>query len=198
MLKKEDRGDTVEAVICTQPESPRFDAIPTYKITCYPLEKRAYKPFAQAQVCVTPRELAVRLWAFEALPRPASMVEAVFTPREGAALLRIRAWADGRWECRLFVPEGPREGKPLDAIAHTMAGDDFQGEYWGISVGIPRQAAEEALGLALEPGARLLGNFYKRSRDPEKPHDGSCWPADFAGGREYALGSLAGFTVVTY
>lgn len=188
----------MEAVICTQPESPRFDAIPTYKITCYPLEKRDYKPFAQAQVCVTPRELAIRLWAFEALPRPSSMVEAVFTPREGAALLRVRAWAQGRWECRLFTPGGPREGKPLDAIAHTMAGDDFQGEYWGISVGIPRQAAEEALGLALAPGARLLGNFYKRSRDPEKPHDGSCWPADFAGGREYGLGSLAGFTVVIY
>ena len=97
-----------------------------------------------------------------------------------------------------LTPGGPREGKPLDAIAHTMAGDDFQGEYWGVSIGLPRRELEGELGLALKPGARLLGNFYKRSRDPEKSHDGSCWPADFAGGREYGLGSLAVFTVVDY
>ena len=127
-----------------------------------------------------------------------TMVEAVFTPRESQGLQRIRAWAEGRWECRLLTPGGPREGKPLDAIAHTMAGDDFQGEYWGVSIGLPRRELEGELGLALKPGARLLGNFYKRSRDPEKSHDGSCWPADFAGGREYGLGSLAVFTVVDY
>ena len=44
----------------------------------------------------------------------------------------------------------------------------------------------------------VLGNLYKRSRDREKPHDGSCWPADFAGGREYALPSLVPFTVTDY
>ena len=185
----------LEAVICTQPGTPRFDTLPTYKITLYPLEKRDYKPFAQAQVCRTPGELVVRLWAFEALPRPQSMVEGVFTTRQSQQLLRVAAWADGRWSCLLQSPEGER---PLDAIAHTMAGDDFQGEYWGVSIAIPRRPVEEALGAALEPGAVVLGNFYKRSRDPEKPHHGSCWPADFAGGREYALPSLAPFTVVRY
>jgi hypothetical protein len=79
-----------------------------------------------------------------------------------------------------------------------MAGDDFQGEYWGISAAIPRPAVEEALEVALEPGAVLLGNFYKRSGDPQKPHHGSCWPADFAGGREYGLSSLTEFMVVRY
>ena len=185
----------MEAIICTQPESPRFDAIPTYKIISYPLEKKAYKPFAQAQVCVTPRELVIRLWAFEARPRPSSMVEGVFTPRESQTLLRVRAWAEGRWECLLQSPQGD---KPLNAIAHTLAGDDFQGEYWGVSVSIPRRELEGPPGFFLEPGSVVLGNFSKRSRDPEKPHDGSCWPADFAAGREYALGSLTEFTVVQY
>ena len=61
---------------------------------------------------------------------------------------------------------------------------------------IPRRLAEEALGTGeLAPGSVLLGNFYKRSRDPQKPHDGSCWPADFAGGKEYALSSLVPFRV---
>ena len=40
----------MEAIICTQPEAPRFDAIPTYKITDYPLEKRAYKQIGRAHV----------------------------------------------------------------------------------------------------------------------------------------------------
>lgn len=185
----------MEAVICTQPEPPKFDAIPTYKITDYPLEKRDYKPFAQAQICVTPATLALRLWSFEAKPRPLSMVEAVLTPRQGQTLLRVAAWADGRWHCLLQSPEGER---PLSAVSRAMAGDDFQGEYWGISAAIPRAVVEEAFGFPLEPGAVLLGNFYKRSLDPEKPHHGSCWPADFAGGREYGLSSLTQFTVVRY
>ena len=50
----------------------------------------------------------------------------------------------------------------------------------------------------LEEGGELLGNFYKLSNDPGKPHRGSMAPADFAGGREYALGSLAAFRVVRY
>ncbi len=185
----------MDAIICTQPEAPRFDAIPTYKITSYPLEKRDYKPFAQAQICVTPTRLVLRLWAFEAHPKPLSMVEGVFTARRSQAVLRVAAWAEGRWNATLRTPGGER---PLDAIAHTMAGDDFQGEYWGASVSMGRQVLEEALETPLVPGAVLLGNFYKRSRDQQKPHHGSCWPADFAGGREYSLSSLVPFTVVRY
>lgn len=186
----------MEAIICTQPETPKFDALPTYKITDYPLEKRDYRPFAQAQVCVTPGELVVRLWAFEAKPRPGSMVEGWFAPRRGVWRLRVAAWADGKANCRLLSPEGgPRE---LDAAIRPMAGDDFQGEYWGVTAAIPRRPVEDALGVSLEPGAVVLGNFYKRSSDPEKPHHGSCWPADFAGGKEYEPCSLAPFTVVKY
>ena len=186
----------MEAMICTQPNPPKFDALPTYKITRYPLEKRDYKPFAQAQVCRTSESLWVRLWAFEAKPRPASRLEAVFAATGGEGLLRVTAWADGRWSVRSGSANG--EERELDADAHPMAGDDFQGEYWGISVSIPRERAEEALGLSLEPGATVPGNFYKRSDDPEKPHHGSCWPADFADGREYGPSSLAPFTVVRY
>ena len=186
----------MEAIICTQPDSPKFDSLPTYKITCYPLEQRDYKPFAQAQVCLTPGNLVVRLWAFEAHPRPLSMVEAVFTTRHSPGVLAITAWADGRWRCVLRTPSGER---PLDAIAHAIAGEDLQGVYWGTSVSVSRRLAAQALEAGdLAPGSVLLGNFYKRSWDPEKPHHGSCWPADFAGGREYALSSLAPFRVARY
>lgn len=188
-------SEALESMICILPGPPKFDAIPTYKITCYPLERRDYKPFAQAQVCVTPKVLAIRLWAFESRPKPLSRVEAVFGRPDRAPSLRVTAWAEGRWRC---VRGAAPEELPLDAGVRPMAGDDFQGEYWGISLTLSRSLAEEALGLALEPGAAVLGNFYKRSCDPEKPHDGSFWPADFAGGREYDRPSLARFTVVRY
>ena len=185
----------LEAIICIQPDPPRFDAIPTYKITCYPLEKRDYKPFAQAQVCLAPGELWLRLWAFEARPRPGSQVEAVLAPGEGDGLVRLSARADGSWRCVWRRPDGEEE--PLEAAVRPMAGDDFQGEYWGVSAALPRPRVEQALG-PLEAGSVVLGNFYKRSRDPDKPHHGSCWPADFAGGREYEAVSLVPFTVVRY
>lgn len=188
-------SEAVEAMICTQPDPPRFDALPTYKITCYPLEKRDYKPFAQAQVCCTPEALAVRLWAFEAKPRSGSAVEAVFSGG-GERLLRISAWADGRQ--RVYFHSADGEERDLTADARPMAGDDFQGEYWGVFFSIPRREAEEALGVLLEPGAVVRGNFYKRSDDPEKPHCGSCWPADFLCGKEYGPPSLVPFTVVRY
>lgn len=189
-------SEAVEAMICTQPDPPKFDALPTYKITCYPLEKRDYKPFAQAQVCRAPGFFSVRLWAFEAMPRPRSMVEGVFASPQGEGLLRVAAWADGRWDVRLRSPDG--EERDPGAAARPMAGDDFQGEYWGVQISIPRKKVEEALGFLLEPGAVVLGNFYKRSEDPEKPHHGSCWPADFSHGREYEPPSLVPFTVVRY
>lgn len=196
LTQAQEGSEAVEAMICTQPEPPKFDALPTYKITCYPLEKRDYRPFAQAQVCRTPEAFSVRLWAFEAFPRPCSRVEAVFAAAKGGGLLRVTGWADGRWSVRV-CPSGGEE-RDIAAAAHPMAGDDFQGEYWGFSVGIPLKEAEEALGVPLEIGAVVPGNFYKRSDDPEKPHHGSCWPADFAGGREYAASSLVPFTVVRY
>ena len=84
----------MEAVICTQGEAPRFDVLPTYKITCYPLEKRDYKPFAQGQLCLTPGQLCIRLWAFEARPRPQSMLECVLTTRQSQGMFRLAAWAE--------------------------------------------------------------------------------------------------------
>ena len=186
----------MEAIICIQPDPPRFDSLPAWKITHYPLEKRAYKPFAQARVTLTPSRFILRLWAFEAEPRPLSRLEGVFAARQGATLLTVEALAGGDWSCTAKGPEGER---PLDAILHPLAGEDLQGIFWGVEAEIPRQAAERALGCgSLVPGSVLLGNFFKRSRDPEKPHDGSVWPADFAAGREYALSSLAPFRVVPW
>lgn len=182
--------------ICTQPPTPRMDALPTYKIIDYPLEPRDYKPFAQARLCMTPMELVLELWAFEMAPQPESRMEAVFTTSAAHALVFVTCRAGGAVQCFVRTPQGDR---PLDILSHSLDGEDLQGIYWGVSVRIPRTLLEQTLGKGCcQTGQTLQGNIYKRSDSPTKPHHGSLYPADFANGREYALSSLGAFQIVNY
>lgn len=182
--------------ICTQPSTPRMDALPTYKIIDYPLETRDYKPFAQARLCMTPTALVVELWAFEMVPRRESMLTAVFTTAASQKLLFAQCTPRDGLRCFVRTPQGDR---PLTIISHSLNGEDLQGVYWGISILFPRTLLEELFGKgAADPGATLLGNLYKLSDNKEKPHKGSLAPADFAAGREYGLGSMAEFKIVNY
>lgn len=182
--------------ICTQPATPRLDALPTYKIIDYPLETRDYKPFAQTRLCMTPAELVVQMWAFEAVPRSESMLELVFTTPEVSSLLFAQCFAKGRVNCFVRTPKGDR---PLTVISHSLSGEDLQGIYWGITIGFPRTLLEELFGKgSADVGKSLMGNVYKLSDNKEKPHKGSLAPADFAGGKEHSLGSMAEFKIVNY
>lgn len=186
----------MEPIICIQSSTPNYDALPTYKITHYPLEKRDYMPYAQARVCITPAHLEVQMWAFEAVPRPQSRLEAVFALPGGDG--RLMAWvqADGAFGCT-WQAEGV--DKPLDCLAHNLEGEDLQGVFWGISLSLERELLTRELGKdVLHEGGILLGNFYKISHSPDKPHKGSMAPADFAGGQEYQQSSLTKFRVVRY
>ncbi len=84
--------------------APRFETLPLYKIIRYPLEKRDYKPFAQARLCCNEESLFVRMWAFEALviegsaliaqlslDRSERYLELVFTTGEPYALRLMEA-----------------------------------------------------------------------------------------------------------
>lgn len=183
-------------LICSQPISPKLDTLPTYKIIHYPLEPRDYKPFAQAKLCIIPQELLVQMWAFEMVPQPESLIRAVFTAPNSQNLLVLTAQAEGGCSCLVRSPNGD---KPLDAIIHALNGEDLQGVYWGATITLRRATIEEFLGQgATHVGSTLRGNFYKLSNSPQKPHRGSLYPADFAGGREYALPSLGEFKIVAY
>ncbi len=183
-------------IICLQPAAPNYDALPTYKITYYPLEKRDYMPYAQAQVCLTPAQLVVRMWAFEAFPRPDSRLEAVFAAPDGGRLLIPWVRADGAFGC--LCRAGGRD-KNLDCLAHAVEGEDLQGVYWGIAIALDRDLADRELGRgALREGGVLPGNFYKLSDDPDKPHQGAMAPTDFTGGRRYAPDALTPFQIVRY
>lgn len=182
--------------ISIQPMTPKLDAIPVYKITCYPLEQRDYKPFAQVRLCMTPQDFWVQMWAFEARPRPESTLKAVFTLPSCQTLLEITADAQKNWACAAVSPSGRR---PVSALAHSLDGEDLQGVFWGMSILLKRSDVEEALGKGCtEAGQVLLGNVYKLSDSPEKPHRGSLFPAAFGTGREYALESMARFPIVSY
>lgn len=182
--------------ICTQPATPNIDSLPVYKIIDYPLEPRDYKPFAQARLCMTPTELMLELWAFEAHPMPESMLRAVFTTRTSDCMVTIDCCSGGSVGCVARTPSGETK---LSITSHSMAGEDLQGEYWGATVHLPRSLLEQQLGRgSCHAGSILLGNIYKLSDNPDKPHKGSLFAADFATGREYALHSLAEFEVVSY
>lgn len=183
-------------LICSQLTTPKLDTLPTYKITHYPLESRDYKPFAQAKICIIPQEMLIQMWAFEMIPQPESCLQAVFTIPSSQNLLVLTAQAGGKCTC---VIRGPDGDKPLDAIVHAFNGEDLQGIYWGITIHLRRAFVEKALGHGCtEVGSILRGNFYKLSNSIKKPHKGSLYPADFAGGREYALPSLGEFKIVAY
>ena len=182
--------------ICTQPATPNIDSLPVYKIIDYPLETKDYKPFAQARLCMTPTELMLELWAFEAHPRPQSMLRAVFTTRAGNRMLVLDCYSGGSVGCVARTPSGETK---LSITSHSMAGEDLQGEYWGATVHLPRSLVEQQLGKGCcSAGSVLLGNIYKLSDSSDKPHKGSLFTADFAGGREYSLHSLAEFAIVKY
>lgn len=71
---------------------PVWDALPVGKIIYYPLEKRDYRPFAQARMCANKTDFFLRLWAFETHPSPESVLMARlnFDPAHSEAFLEIR------------------------------------------------------------------------------------------------------------
>lgn len=177
-------------ISCTG-EAPNLESLPVADIVDYPLEPAEYKPFAQARLCLTPSRLLVELWAFEVRPEPESSLRAVFFPEgNGGPVLSFQCWSGGRWEAY-------RDGRPVEPEVHPLSGENLQGVYWGTRVSFPRSWVETAPG-ALCPGTVLYGNLYKLSDSPRKPHQGSLFPADFAGGHPEAFPSMGSFQIVSY
>lgn len=172
-----------------------FEALPVGKITKYPLEKGSYKPYAQCSLCLTGESLAARMLAFEVAPGPDSELRAVLYPfRDEEAALHLRA-VPGMEGVSAWVEIG-EETMPLPLRSRSRDGEDLQGVYWGWDVFLPLEALERLGGpLLLEKNRDFPGNFYKLR---PASHQGSCYPADFAGRRPFALSSMGSFRVVGY
>ena len=147
-------------------DQPDFGSLPAAKIIDYPLEKRDYRPFAQAQLALGPEALFVRMIAFEAHPDPGSRLWLLLGLREGCFCLS--AAGDGSIQ---LLPPMP------DARAHRIGGEDLQGVFCGTECALPRARLEALLGRALRPGDALQGNVLKTSTGGEMPpHFGCLYP----------------------
>ncbi len=167
------------------------DSLMVAKIIDYPLEKAEYKPYAQGRLCLLPHGLAVQLWAFEVTPSQHSSLRVVLQ-KDGIALCAT-LWSTGKLEVLW-------QGQPCDRICtlSPLWGEDQQGRYWGGTLVFDRAMLEEAWGSqSLAVGSSLQGNLYKLSTDPAKPHQGSLFPADFAGD-PWSGGSLDKLEFVSY
>ncbi len=162
---------------------PVWDALPVGKIIHYPLEKRDYRPFAQARICVNQTDLFLRMWAFETRPSPQSVLIARlnFDPAHAEAYLEMTVDSVGGMGC--FVQSG-KERTPLALYGvlpqlHSYRGEDLEGEYWGVVVQLPRAAVQKIYNEdPIRPGCEIRGNLYKRDDAPGSRHMGSLFPAD--------------------
>lgn len=179
-----DWRDSMAFKISKVKERFSFDSLAVAKIVNYPFEKRDYKPFAQARVCLTPTRFVVRMWAFEATPVaditaavPEMMKEDSFIcfqigcPKR---YLSVSANANG-----VLYPELVCGGEKtlLDAsVFETSAftGEDLQGEYWGMQFSCEISALNELLRFDILEN-ELKGNIYKACFNERAEHIGALF-----------------------
>lgn len=182
---------------------PSFDSLPVAVIKNYPLERRDYKSYAQAILCVNEESLFLRMWAFEVSPPPGSELRCVLYlyPGEPETAFCLSAYADETVGCFLIRNgiEVPAPGRrPQDVILHPYSGEDLQGVYWGSTITVSRHFLQELGGEAsLAPGSRFGGNFFKLCTLPPFVHKGSFFPADFTA-NPYLPASMGDLSVVSY
>lgn len=178
-----------------------FDALPTAKITQYPLEKGPYKPYAQASVSVSAEALAIRMMAFEAITTPQSKLLAVMYPYQDQpdTVLFVQSTSEKQNGTSVWLKKG-EEILYLATQAQHREGEDLQGIYWGWDVLIPRSELEQHGEVYTNPGDRFPGNFYK-IQSTEPSHYGSFAPvAPENVGENAAFGknNMGTFEIISY
>ena len=178
----------------------QLDSLPVAVIKDYPLEKRDYKPYAQANICLDDRSLFVRMWAFEVSPGQGSELRGVFYlfPDSPGTALSICMRPGGGCEFALLEDGGQRVVDPPQGfVAHPHNGEDLQGVYWGGMAALPIDWLVSLGGkLSFNAGGAFHGNFYKLCGDPAGEHKGSFFPADFLG-NPFGENSMGEFIPVT-
>ena len=161
-----------------------FDSLAVAKITNYPFEKRDYKPFTQARVCLTPTRFVVRMWAFEATPIaditapvPEMMKEdsfICFQIGSSEKYLSVSANANGILYPELVCGEKKVLLDPTIFETSDFTGEDLQGEYWGMQFSLSIEALNELLGFDILKN-KLSGNIYKACFNPRAEHIGALF-----------------------
>ena len=178
-----------------------FETLPVAKITNYPLEKAAYKPFAQCCLCISQADniLRLRMWAFEVYSSPQSELKAVlYLFSEKHLSLHITITAEDPVAIKAFVMGESGEEIPVQADISPHNGEDLQGVYWGANIAISLNALAKTAPLCgLSVGEHFYGNFYKLRDDADYSHMGSYAPANFPDS-PFDIDSMDIFSLVSY
>ena len=174
--------------------APDFEELPVAKLTRFPRELREYKPYSQVRACFDGEgALHLQLLGFEAQPLPESTLEAVFRFPGSEEALCLSLNALGEFSVRVG-----EEDLSTRSTGHYFAGEDLQGVYWGGNLCFPAQLLGRYFpGFTPLAGSRFSGNFYKLCENPQRPHYGSFFPADFSLPRQ-APKNLGEFVVIDY
>lgn len=158
--------------------APVWDTLPVAKITNYPFETAAFKPFAHVRACLNEEGLQLRLLAFETKKRPESYLQASFSPVGCPRRLDVQVFADGA----LRVLES-REGEPAGELAShgvravPFEGEDLEGVYWGALVSLELSWLQGQFPeVSWRAGGEIRGNFYKACTAPDFAHIGCYAP----------------------
>lgn len=150
---------------------PVWDTLPVAKITNYPFEKEAFKPFAHVRACVSEKGLHLKMLAFETKKRPQSCIVAAFKLSDSRNL-HIIGYADSHIE--LSLEENGDFSAIEENVSHNFfEGEDLEGIYWGVCVTISHELIAKYFdGLTLSAGLSFKGNFFKLCSDSDFDHAG--------------------------
>lgn len=152
-----------------------WDRISVMKITRYPFEQKAFKPFAQARMCYKRDSgLIVRMWAFEVSPPLSidvdnnleiyndSVLSIVFGEDNGGLFrgIVITFNKNGNYVIQKIVNE-KKEIIIEEIKIDSFSGEDLQGVYWGGCFVISNIFFKKYLNIDLEEKNILNMNFIK-------------------------------------
>ena len=161
------------------PASPDFESLHVAKLTCFPLEKRDYKPYSQARICFAGDGLHLQFVSFEATPLDDSFMKGIFSLTPGRPLLSLSLYANQK--AQVALEEETHSTSLTNFMTHFFTGEDLQGVYWGGNLFVPNGVlAENFPDFSVKPKAVFQGNFYKICENPGRPHYGCYYSTDFS------------------
>lgn len=184
-------------------ESPVWDSLPVAKIVTYPLERRDYKPFAQARICISPKSVWVRMWAFEALPSDTSSLSVCLNlfPEKSDTFIMLAVNHMGKVSSKTGIGQkhAPLAEQMILPRVKLFHSEDLQGLYWGVVFELPRTILEKLYGTnELKAGRIAKGNFYKTDTGECSEHYGCFYSVDFCDNNPYGSKFFGDFELVEY
>lgn len=159
-----------------------WETVYAAKLTCFPFERRDYKPFAQGRLCLCPEGLHVQLISFEVKPLAAGSVPEssclTLALGEGGRAPVLRITADSTGRALAWLGDAPAEAPEIT----PFAGEDLQGIYWGVKYCLGQERLGQVFARPLEAGRTIWGNLVTSCLGGDKPFFGTLYPTIPQGG----------------